>query len=228
MTFPIGYVLPILATAQFPENSARSVISWCLQRLDCRRGASLWYWCNLYAFKFGFETVLRSKYAMTTMLLLLLIYIYIYSILQWVYHGCMAWPFSSSFFSCAKVDLFDYQDAFGEAINGEKLIGSTVIDLEDGSGVCCAIAAVCKKHAVRLVYTNVTSSYIMYGEYRCKPYPDVNRGILGYVRKIYITIGRASESLKAQTSWMIDNIWIIYDIYIYGIFPLCDMIMINF
>lgn len=30
-----------------------------------------------------------------------------------------------------QVDLFDYQDAFGEAINGEKLIGSTVIDLED-------------------------------------------------------------------------------------------------
>jgi len=29
------------------------------------------------------------------------------------------------------VDLFDYQDSFGEAINGEKLIGSTVIDLED-------------------------------------------------------------------------------------------------
>jgi len=30
-----------------------------------------------------------------------------------------------------QVDLFDYQDAFGETINGEKLIGSTVIDLED-------------------------------------------------------------------------------------------------
>lgn len=30
-----------------------------------------------------------------------------------------------------QVDLFDYQDAFGEAINGEKLIGSTMIDLED-------------------------------------------------------------------------------------------------
>lgn len=30
----------------------------------------------------------------------------------------------------AEVDLFDYQDAFGETINGEKLIGSTVIDLE--------------------------------------------------------------------------------------------------
>jgi len=30
-----------------------------------------------------------------------------------------------------QVDLFDYQDAMGESINGEKLIGSTVIDLED-------------------------------------------------------------------------------------------------
>eukprot|EP00438_Fugacium_kawagutii_P006603 Skav212982 [mRNA] locus=scaffold423:97643:121234:- [translate_table: standard] len=30
-----------------------------------------------------------------------------------------------------KVDLFDYQDALGEAFNGEQLIGSTVIDLED-------------------------------------------------------------------------------------------------
>ncbi|CAJ1448425.1 unnamed protein product [Effrenium voratum] len=30
-----------------------------------------------------------------------------------------------------QVDLFDYQDAFGETINGEKLIGSTVVDLED-------------------------------------------------------------------------------------------------
>lgn len=31
------------------------------------------------------------------------------------------------------MDLFDYQDALGEAFNGEKLIGSTVIDLEDSS-----------------------------------------------------------------------------------------------
>ena len=31
----------------------------------------------------------------------------------------------------ASKDLFDYQDAFGETINGEKLIGSTVVDLED-------------------------------------------------------------------------------------------------
>jgi len=30
-----------------------------------------------------------------------------------------------------QVDLFDFQDTLGEAINGEKLIGSTVIDLED-------------------------------------------------------------------------------------------------
>jgi len=30
-----------------------------------------------------------------------------------------------------QVDMFDYQDALGETINGEKLIGSTVIDLED-------------------------------------------------------------------------------------------------
>ena len=30
-----------------------------------------------------------------------------------------------------QVDLFDYQDGFSEAVNGEKLIGSTVLDLED-------------------------------------------------------------------------------------------------
>eukprot|EP00933_Yihiella_yeosuensis_P033858 TRINITY_DN27478_c0_g2_i3.p1 TRINITY_DN27478_c0_g2~~TRINITY_DN27478_c0_g2_i3.p1 ORF type:complete len:583 (-),score=160.86 TRINITY_DN27478_c0_g2_i3:112-1860(-) len=30
-----------------------------------------------------------------------------------------------------QVDLFDYQDSLGETFNGEKLIGSTVIDLED-------------------------------------------------------------------------------------------------
>eukprot|EP00913_Durusdinium_trenchii_P027570 g25860.t1 len=30
-----------------------------------------------------------------------------------------------------QVDLFDFQDGFSETINGEKLIGSTVIDLED-------------------------------------------------------------------------------------------------
>ena len=32
------------------------------------------------------------------------------------------------------MDLFDYQDGFSEAVNGEKLIGSTVIDLEAALG----------------------------------------------------------------------------------------------
>ncbi|CAE8637026.1 unnamed protein product [Polarella glacialis] len=34
-----------------------------------------------------------------------------------------------------QVDLFDYQDAFGETILGEKLIGSSVIDLEATDGI---------------------------------------------------------------------------------------------
>ena len=118
---------------------------------------------------------------MTTMLLFLLIYIYTCT----VYTVGLSWVYGLTLFilyaGCAKVDLFDYQDAFGEAINGEKLIGSTVIDLEDGSGVCCRMLRYALHAAVRLVYTNVTSCYIMYWEYRCKPYPDVNRGMLGYI-----------------------------------------------
>ena len=46
-----------------------------------------------------------------------------------VLHCCVV-TLTDSWTLAAKVDLFDYQDAFGEAINGEKLIGSTVIDLE--------------------------------------------------------------------------------------------------
>ena len=118
---------------------------------------------------------------MTTMLLFLLIYIYTCTV---YYSGSIMGVWLDPFHplcSCAKVDLFDYQDAFGEAINGEKLIGSTVIDLEDGSGVCCRMLRYALHAAVRLVYTNVTSCYIMYWEYRCKPYPDVNRGMLGYI-----------------------------------------------
>ena len=174
MTFPFGYVLPILATAQFPENSARSVISWCLQRLDCRRGASLWYWCNLYAFKFGFETVLWSKYAMTTMLLLLLIYIYIITV---YYSGSIMGVWFDPFHP-----LFSAAQRWTSSIIKMHLVKPSTV--KNSLAVLWLTWRMAQGSAVRLlryaksmlryaigVYQCRPSCYIMYWEYQCKPYP---------------------------------------------------------
>jgi len=86
MTFPFGYVLPILATGSTISrefSQERDIVMPAEARLQAWGLALILMhydaYMIIYAFKFGFEIVLRSKYAMTTMLLLLLIYTVYYS-----------------------------------------------------------------------------------------------------------------------------------------------------